>query len=313
MRKRIGNRTVPTLSEAITAYMTQREVSGVRPHTVSCERSLLHSLLRLVGDKPVDKVTIADIEGAITTRRAEGLSTNSLNHLGRMSKRFFGWLTSSGLIAENAIAGLRVVRVEQAKTRPMKREQVTQLLAACDCERFSGVRNRLIIILLYDTGLRASEALGIRLADIDMPARSIQVIGKGGRPRHVCFGRQVAVELQTYLARRGNIKNHPWLFVDEWGTNRLTYDGLRHAMERLADRAGLEDVRASCHTLRHSFAREWVLAGGDMASLSAQLGHSNLEMTSRYVNTLLDDIAQVHERVSPADRLVENYVRKKRL
>ncbi len=313
MRKRISNRIELGFREAVNIYLTQREGSGVRPSTVVQERSLLASLIRLIGDKPADEVTIADIEAALAVRRSEGVSTNTLNHLGRVIKRLFKWLTSAGLLPENRIVGLRVVRVEQARIQPMTQEQVARLIGACNYDRFSAVRNRMIIILLYDTGLRASEALGIRLTDVDMPTRSISVIGKGGRPRRVCFGRQTAAELQTYLARRGNLAGNPWLFTDEWGLNRLSYNALRQAMEYLAERAGLQGVRASCHTLRHSFAREWALGGGDVASLAGQLGHTNLEMTSRYVTALLDDVAKVHERVSPADKLASLTAKRKRL
>lgn len=304
-RKRIANRPpaapIPSLAEAVARYVADRELSGVRPHTVSCERSLLKGLLQLLGDRPVDQVTIRDVEAAIDSRRAEGLSTNTLNHMGRMAKRFFKWVEASG-IAQNPIAGLRVIKVEQAKITPMTQDQVAKLIAACDNSRFTGARTRMIILTLFDTGLRASEALGIRLSDVDMASRSIQVIGKGRRPRTVFFGKKVAAELKEYLVRRGEL-DVPWLFPDEWGTGYLSYNGVNHVMQRLAKKAGVTGVRVSCHTLRHSFAREWILGGGDVATLSAILGHSSLEITTRYVNTLLADVAKVHERVSPADRL----------
>ena len=313
MRKRIsGQHSSPLFSEASHRYISQRETSGVTPHTVANERYILRTLLKHIGDKPLDQISIRDIEACTAKEREAGRSTNTLNHLGRLAKRFFKWADNTGQIKENCVSGMRVVRVEQAKITPMTHEQVAKLLAVCDTQRFSGARTRLVILLLFDTGLRASEALGIRLADLDMPNRTVQVIGKGGRPRRVCFGRQVASEIQTYLIQRGDVKL-PWLFCDEWGTSRLSYNAINHIMQRLAKQAKIEGVRVSCHTLRHSFAREWVLAGGDVASLSSQLGHTSLEMTSRYVSVLIDDVSKVHERVSPADRLATQNAKRKRV
>jgi integrase/recombinase XerD len=300
------------LGEAVARYLAEREVSGVRSHTVGCERSMLKDLLKRLGDRPVDQFTVRDVEAAIDSRRAEGLSTNTLNHMGRNAKRFFKWVEANGLAATNPIAGLRVIKVEQARITPMTREQVARLMDACDTARFTGARTRMIILLLFDTGLRASEALGIRLSDVDQTSRCIKVIGKGRRSRNVFFGKNAAAELKAYLLRRGDLEV-PWLFPDEWGTSYLSYNGVNHVMQRLAKKAGIDGVRTSCHTLRHSFAREFILNGGDVATLSELLGHSSLEMTSRYVHMLVDDVSKVHERVSPGDRLAVTPAKRQRL
>ncbi|MDX1934681.1 MAG: tyrosine-type recombinase/integrase [Capsulimonadales bacterium] len=111
----------------------------------------------------------------------------------------------------------------------------------------------------------------------------------------------------------GEMGGNPYLFPDEYGTGALEYSSFQHAMYRANQKAKVDGVRVSPHTLRHSFAREWTLAGGDIASLSAQLGHSDLQVTSRYVHILGSDRAEVQQRVSPLERLGVATQKKKRL
>jgi integrase/recombinase XerD len=140
------------------------------------------------------------------------------------------------------------------------------------------------------------------MADIQPQQHAIAIVGKGGRPRTVFYGESVALLLRRYLKRRGASQPDDLLFV-----NSLDEPLLRFAMsERVHDygqAAGIKGKRVSPHTLRHTFAVTWLMGGGDALSLQRLLGHTTPSMTSRYVNFASVDLAQLHSRVSPLDRL----------
>ena len=312
MRKR-RSIEIPPVREAVHLYLAQRAGQAISPKTLRFEECTLIPLVKAFGNQLVTEITKADLEAFVQERREAGNSVNTIKHILVVARRWFIYLIEQGLAKDNPAARVPLPRAEQKPIQPMTPEQVQRLLDTFDTTRFSGVRNRVVTMLLYDTGLRVGEALGIRLVDMELASRRIHVIGKGRRPRTVYISETMTATLRTYLQRRGNLEGNPWLFADEYGQGELEYSSYQHALYRANKVAKIEGVRVSAHSLRHSFAREWTVAGGDVASLSAQLGHSTLEMTTRYVHLLGDDRAAIQQRVSPLERLGGATTKKKRL
>jgi len=162
------------------------------------------------------------------------------------------------------------------------------------------VRDRAIVLLLLDTGLRVSEAAGIRLGDL-RPDSSVKVMGKGAKERIVPIGSTARGAIVRYLGQRGPGPIEAPLFLGRRGA--LDWRGMQQVLKRLKARAGITG-RLSPHSLRHTFARSYLVNGGDVFSLQQILGHTTLDMVKRYVSLADADVAAKHRTASPADRLV---------
>jgi integrase/recombinase XerD len=312
MRKRHSFKAT-TVTDAAAVYLDARAGQAISAKTVAFEKTALNVMVKAFGERNVGDLTKPDLVKLVAERRETGNTPNTIRHFVTIYRRWFAFLIDHGLTDHNPAEGIPLPKAEQKPITPMSREQVQALLNAMDDTRFSGLRNKTIMMLLYDTGMRVGEALGIRMVDVELPQRRVSVYGKGRKSRTVYISETMAGILRTYLQRRGEIDGNPYLFPDEYGTGSLEYSSFQHAMYRANQKAKVDGVRVSPHTLRHSFAREWTLAGGDIASLSAQLGHSDLQVTSRYVHMLGSDRAEIQQRVSPLERLGVATQKRKRL
>jgi integrase/recombinase XerD len=153
-----------------------------------------------------------------------------------------------------------------------------------------------------DTGLRISEAISLKLEDIDWNRNSVKVMGKGSKERIVPFGRAVRKALMAYLDRRGNLDTD-MLFVTEYGETVRRQKALE-AIKALGKKAGITGVRVSPHTLRHTFAKTFLVNGGDPFTLQQILGHTTLDMTRKYIALANSDLQTAHSKYSPADKLL---------
>ena len=184
-------------------------------------------------------------------------------------------------------------------------EEVEILLDLPDEKTALGLRDKTILELMYSCGLRISEVTGLDTAKIDFSERCILVLGKGNKERFVPIGARVQRVVWKYLQKyRPQPANPlcPAVFLTHLG-NPLTTDRLRYIIEKNTRKIGIEGIRRSPHTLRHTFAISYLRNGGDVFSLQRILGHSSLEIVRIYVNMGQADIKDCHRRFSPADNL----------
>ena len=158
-------------------------------------------------------------------------------------------------------------------------EQAAALLAVCG-DDFTGIRDKAILLLLIDCGIRAAELLSLRMESIDTLNGSFTVLGKGSKERQIPFGVCAKAALRDYLRRRESV-DCPTLIVSQFG-EALTYSGLVQMIRRRGARAGLPKSLLHPHVFRHTAALLYLRAGGDCFSLQKILGHSDLSMTRRY-------------------------------
>jgi len=163
-----------------------------------------------------------------------------------------------------------------------------------------------MILLLLDSGIRLSELIGLQMDNIDFLQSFILVNGKGNKERVVPFGSQVRRTLRRYIM---HFRPEP----DSTRTDEvfLTEDGLplkpravQSMLLRLSKKAKMSGVRCNPHRFRHSFARQYLVAGGDIFSLQKILGHSSLEVVRMYVNLITSDILMQHRKFSPVDNAI---------
>ena len=196
----------------------------------------------------------------------------------------------------------------------LTKEEIDALLGACDHsktwknrqvtanERPTADRDRAIILLLLDTGLRASELCGIKFGDVNLTTNSIKVLGKGQKERLVYFGKRTAKALWKLLTPRlKESKPADLVFgVGEADDPRpLTSDVPRRLLVRIGERAGVANVYP--HRFRHTFAITYLRNEGDLFTLQDLLGHSDMAMVKGYARIAQTDCAKAHQKASPVD------------
>lgn len=236
--------------------------------------------------------------GSSPTARKPATISTAENYY-RTLRTFFAWLEREGLISDNPVTHIKKPKGPKKVIEALKPEEVKILLDQFNSKTFIDVRNKLIIMMFLDTGMRVSELININMSDVDTTRGSILVRrGKGNKQRLVRIGSKTQKALWQYtsLYRRGDSQR---LFTDAGGKPIKT-NAIKLMMYHVGKKAHLEGVH--CHRLRHTFAISFLRAGGDVFSLQYLLGHSTLSMTQRYLQSLnADDAFKAHQRFSPMD------------
>lgn len=298
------------LQDLIDEYFAALKVAGRSPRTIDWYRDFLLEFVRFV-ERDGRAATGGDLQAPVVRRwllalqsRSRQLAPSSLAGRVRTLKAFGTWVASELDLASNPLRAVPLPRVPEQLVPSLRDPEILALLRAVEGSR-DPERDRAIVLLLLDTGVRVSEAAGLRVGDLDLAEGRCRVLGKGGRERVVPIGRRARKALRAWLTHRRGIRADDPLFSGPGG-QRLTARGLYQLVHRLAARAELQ-TRCSPHVLRHTFARAFLMNGGDVFSLQRILGHSpsSIQVTRRYVTLLDDDLRAVHRQASPADRLGE--------
>ena len=298
------------LRDVIAEYRAALRVAGRSPRTIRWYGEMLDEFVAFV-ERDGGRATLDDLHPAVARRwllaaqasRARPLAPASLAGRVRTLRAFGSWVTREFELTSHPLAGLPVPRVPQLIVPSLRETDLHELLRATETSAHPE-RDRAIVLLLLDTGLRVSEAAGLRIGDVDLVEGRATVMGKGARQRMVPIGRRTRQALRRILAPRGQIEAADPLFIAADG-GALTAHGIQQVFRRLARRVTLS-ARCSPHVLRHTFARSFLRNGGDVFSLQRILGHSprSLQVTRRYLDLDDDDLRAVHRNVSPVDRLL---------
>jgi integrase/recombinase XerD len=220
-------------------------------------------------------------------------------------RTFFRWLVEEDAIAVSPMERIRAPISRADQIQPFSEDQVLALLGAARRSDHPK-RDEAIVLFLLDALVRASELCHISIEDIDLAGRTARVYGKGGKWRQVYFGATTGRALWKMLAGARREPQDP-LFVSERG-GRLTRSGLQQIIERLGLAARIEAVRCSAHTFRHTGALLFLsqrggAPAGNVFALQALLGHTDLQMTRRYLQLAQADVQAQHLVSSPVERL----------
>jgi len=233
-------------------------------------------------------------------------SQSTVHHYYRVLRSFFNWIVTEGFMGQSPVAKVKVVSPKPKVIQPYSPEEVKAMVKVCDYDyangrQFLGARNRVIVLVLYDAGVRLGELANMKLEDINEANGWIRILGKGAKERLAGIEETAQRALWRYLVHRPESK-HGELWLTEEG-KPLTPNGIAQVIKGLKRRAGIT-APGLVHRFRHSFALEFLRIDGNMENLRHLLGHSDLAMTHRYVSALrAEDALQAHKQASPANRL----------
>jgi integrase/recombinase XerD len=216
-------------------------------------------------------------------------------------RSFYRHLRRQDLIADDPTVHLRAPRQNRRLPQVLSRDEVGKLLESPRGTEPPALRDRALLELMYACGLRASEAIGLELGDVDLEDGILRARGKGSKERLVPVGATASRALVTYLGRgRPRLvgdRLEASLFVNHRGT-RLTRQGLYKIVQRHARAAGLEG-KMSPHTLRHTFATHLLAGGCDLRSLQEMLGHADIATTQVYTHLSAERLKEVYHQAHP--------------
>jgi len=231
---------------------------------------------------------------------------NAINGFVRAVKVFFNYLLEDEYIEKNPFAKVRQIKTDKVIIHTFEAEEIKKMLNQFDTKNYCDLRDALLIRILYDTGLRISEAIYLKIDNVDFERNLLKVFGKGHKERMVPFGRSVKRELLKFIAKREKVIpkdiDERYLFATREGTPLSSRNVLRKIKE-IGKKAGIEGKRLSPHTYRHTFAKQYLMAGGNLFALQTIMGHTKLETTRKYVHLLTEDIQKQHRQFSPLDNL----------
>lgn len=219
-------------------------------------------------------------------------------------RSFFRFLVDERILTTNPAEIISTPRQEKPLPTFLPVDEIFSLLEAVPVNNVWSARDRAIFEVLYSSGLRVSELVGLNDEDVDFSLEIIKVVGKGRKERIVPVGAKALQALKIYLPQRDQLlaswplKTSPLpLFINKWG-GRLTARSVARLLQKYIKKCGLMR-QISPHALRHSFATHLLDAGADLRAIQEMLGHVSLSTTQRYTHVSLDRLLEVYDRAHP--------------
>lgn len=300
--------TLMRFDKAKTEFLEYLEIEQNRSQrTISNYDHYLMRLNDYAGD-----IKVSDIDTELVRKWRlwlNRLGTNTSDELQRSTTNYHLIALRSFLkfCAKRNIPALPADKIELARTKRkqvtfLNEEELARLFATPDVDTEAGLRDRAILELLFSSGLRVSEMVGLDRDHINLKRREFMVRGKGQKDRPIFISPEAAAWIERYLERRQD--NARPLFIRTSGTQqvdrsgnfkRLTARSVQRIVSRYALLAGITK-HVSPHTMRHSFATDLLMNGADLRSVQAMLGHSNISTTQIYTHVTDPHLRQVHEK-----------------
>jgi len=300
--------TIMLFAKAKTDFLEYLEIEQNRSQkTIQNYDHYLTRLIDFAGD-----IQVTDIDAELIRKWRlwlNRLGTNTSDELGKTTQNYHLIALRSFLkfCAKRDVPALTADKIELARTQRkqvtfLSEDELARLFAQPDLNTLSGLRDRAILELLFSSGLRVSELVGLDRDHINLKRREFMVRGKGQKDRPIFISLEAATWIEHYLAKRED-KTKP-LFIRYSGTravdlngnfHRLTARSIQRLVARYALLAGITK-HVSPHTLRHSFATDLLMNGADLRSVQALLGHSNISTTQIYTHVTDPHLRAVHEK-----------------
>jgi site-specific recombinase XerD len=295
--------TQSELEEAFHLWLESMQARQFSPNTLRGYRVNVGAFLRYLQENlnltTLDAVRPAHIRKWLIYRQQHGVSNAQLHNDYRQPRTFWRWCIKEELTTNDPFAKVEKPKLQPTLKPALTPREVEQILQACDGKDWLRLRDKALILLLLDTGLRIHEAHKLTVADAQQ--ETVLIRGKGGKQRVVFLSAEVRLAIKRYL------KACPYPLTDDsplWqGMNgALTLWGIMEVVEKIGKRAGLPKPLGA-HTFRRTFATWSLRSGIDLEQLRQLMGHSDYTVLRQYLSLVEADLKQAHQQHSPLNNL----------
>ena len=247
------------------------------------------------------EVKYSDIRFLLEYYDSIKLNNTSIRRKISSLKGFYKYLCREGKVEDNPFSYVTLPKKEKKLPQYLNYNEMIEIFDVIDTTTLSGLRNRLIMELLYATGIRVSELVNIKINDIDINNRSINVVGKGDKERIVFFNKIVKELIKKYLNESSEIRKCDYLILNQHG-KRITTRGIRLIMNKVIDETSIIK-HVHPHILRHTFATHLLNNGCDLLTVQELLGHASISTTGIYTHVTTEHIKDVYYHTHPRSKL----------
>lgn len=316
------------LSQAIEGFNISRLADGYAPVTLRGYRSSLGTLSEYLGNPEVESISSDNLKafmhylhtGYKPERKSgslDALSTASYHRYWKAIRSFFKWAADELKVPRPDLE-LKMPQFTNREIVPFTDQEISKLIRACEtrkpvvdgnrkpyqCKRPAAmvIRDKALILVLLDTGLRSGECARLRIRDVNLENGEVYILPhhvRKTRPRTVFLGKSARRAVWKYLTTRDDTKPDDPVFVTAQG-RPMCQESIKSVLYSISRHAGVQNVHP--HRFRHTFAIQFLRNGGDVFTLQRLLGHATLEMVRHYLALADSDSAEAHRKSSPVDR-----------
>lgn len=310
-----------TIEKAINEFLIEQKLKGNTDNTILTYERILGYFSSYLGSQTlVSDISLKNIKSYklflmdkdkdfnVETNLKAKLSKTTIQSYVRHIRAFINWLHEEGYIENNLGSKLKLPKAPKKIVEILSNEEIEKLYNSINERTEFGLRNKCIISLMLDSGLRRNEAITIDIQNIHFTQNMLKVFGKGEKERIVPMGLYTKKLLYKYLNGYRPMSEYPTdkVFLSQ-EKSPISVDVVKMLFYRLKRKTGIQ--RLSPHLLRHTFATRYLMNGGDAFSLQLILGHTSLEMTRRYSHIASSYTVKNFKNLSTLDRLRGQNVR----
>ena len=286
-------------------FLQSKESSYLSLRTIEYYDSWLTQFCLYLTDREieaVEEVFAEDIEGYLLYLRNEKeIKGISVHGAFRAIRAWFNYLQKREYIEKNPVKKVDAPKVEQKVARTFTAKEIKQMLSIFDKNTFHGIRDFTILSVFFGTGLRKQEVCNLNIVDVNFDTTFIKVHGKGNKERLVPMGFGIVKIIRDYMKWRKYIETDENALFTTVEGKRIGLWTMQSIFRRIKKKSGLTGERISCATSRHTFAKDYLLNGGDIFSLQKILGHSNIATTKKYLNLNENEVREQYQKFNPLD------------
>jgi len=269
------------------------------PHTLRNYRSDLEELSSFLGDKPPRSVSHLDLRSFMAELKQRGCAKRTIVRKLAAARSFFKFLYREKHVKTDPAASVFTPKLDRQLPEFLDNVKIIKLITAPALDNVPGLRDRAILEVLYSTGIRVSELVGLNTDDMDLIAGVAKVRGKGKKERMALLGGEAQRALRNYIEKRPAVRRESAdaVFLNKRG-GRLTERSVRRIVDKYVRACSIEQ-KISPHSIRHSFATHMLNNGADLRSVQELLGHQNLSTTQIYTHLGTQKIKEMYSKAHP--------------
>jgi site-specific recombinase XerD len=307
-----------TLNQATKEFQLAMKADSLSPDTIKQYKSIVGNYISVVGgDTSITDIQRRDmrlyiveslqgrdsryVEGKQRPTISGGLSRDSVATHVTILHRFWAWAAEEYSL-KNPMQGIKRPKRSTPQPKGIMQHDFVRLFDAVN-DTPAGIRDRLALCMLADTGARLQGIISLKISDIESGERQAQVIEKGAKSRLIYWTAFTQRMAEKWIAIRQSPSNR--LFISMNDSEPLTKSGVYQILKRLKKKSGVNG-RVNPHSFRHNFARAYLQSGGDLVTLARLLGHSDVNVTAMFYAVFSkDELADMHDKHSPLAQMLE--------